>query len=163
MEILDEKRLHEKMWKAYDNQPIGWKYFFGKDKNGNYTSPYGKDHICVGIRAGIDDEELSNMTNTFFDMEFGVRPVNLSKEEVSELMKGNRTVLMKEVEEIEKSMQQFPVPRDEVETSVVTVTGLYQPLNIQNLEDISPSQKELSNKMEEELKRLERIHLNYIS
>jgi hypothetical protein len=180
MEILDEERLHEKMWKAYDDHPLGWKYFFGKDRNGNYnvvianrilgeqywmkfTSPYGKDQICVGVRAGIGDEEMSKMKRTFFDMDFGVRPVNLTENEATELLKGNRKVILKEVEEIEKSMNNSPVSRDEVETSVVTVEGLYQILDVKSLEDISPRQKELNEKLEDELRRLKRKHLNYIS
>jgi hypothetical protein len=176
MEILDRKKLNEKMWKAYDNQPLGWKYFFGKDNNGNYniiitnkilgeqywmkfTSPYGKDQIFVGVRAAIEDEEISKLKSSFFDTDFGIRPVNLTEKEVIGFLKGERGAVIKE---LEKAINKTPVPREEVENSIVTLTGVYQHLVVKSLDDISPSQRKLNKKLETELKRLKELSFNYV-
>lgn len=179
MEILTRERLNQKMWKAYDNEPRGWKYFFGKDKKGNYnviianrilgeqywmkfTSPYGKDHIFVGIRAGIEDEDISRLKSSFFDVDFGVRPLNLTQKDLINLLKGKEGAIEKQINEEKRAMKKPPIPREEAEKCTASLTSMYQCVSPKKLEDISAGQNELNKKMEKELKRLERMSFNYV-
>ncbi|MFH1473411.1 MAG: hypothetical protein ABIE55_00820 [Candidatus Aenigmatarchaeota archaeon] len=179
MEIMAGKKFNEKLIKRYDNHPLGWGYFYGKDKNGCYniimankileeqfwlkfTSPHGYDHICVGVRAGFNDKELSLLNDSFFDEEFGIRPLNLTEKEIKDLLNKRGYAISRLKEEEERAKKAHPVSYDEADTEMMMV-GPFTGFDIIDLEDISPSQMELNIKLEDELKRLGKKYLNYIS
>jgi len=177
MNILKAEELNKKLMERYDEHPLGWRYFYGRDAKGNYniimanvilgeqywlkfSSPYGCNHISVGVKADLN-EEFPFLKDPSFDKDFGLRPLNITNKEMSDVLRGKKSMLSVISKRGNEAKNDQPVSRDEVNRPFVIV-GPY-PASETNLESISPSQIELNRKMEEEMARLGNKYLRYIS
>jgi len=169
-EILGEIR------RKYDKRPEGWQVLVGRSPSGFYdmlfSSPddvwqlkldtiYRPNPIGFGVRLEEDPSKVPIIEAP----PHGYRPVHIDgmMAKIKHLMESNLQPeqIMNKIEEniagtldIERIMESPPLPTDRVRTPI-TAIGPY--IQRPTIEPISSRQKELSTKLDDELKRLMRI------
>jgi hypothetical protein len=171
MKILKEKELEAKLNERYNDHPEGWKCFRARDKKGHYAVGWVNRRIgeqywlkfasqysptCVGFISTFN-EDFPFLKDSAFDKDYGIRIVDVTCDEEKKMAeKGSMisSVLKKIIIVMDKKP---PEPDDEEKHRTC---GAIPNLLVTCLEDISPSQKELEIKMQEEIERLDRQRIS---
>jgi len=174
-EIVSYEETLREIRKKYDKKPEGWQVLVGRSPNGFYdvlfSSPdavwqlkldtiYKQKPIGFGVRL----EEDSSKVPVIEAPPHGYRPVPIdgvmanikrmlerkpqTEEIVNEIMKN-----IVETVDIKRIMESPPLPTNRIRTPIAAI-GPY--IHQSMIEPISPRQKELSMKLDEELKKLMR-------
>jgi hypothetical protein len=174
MKILKREELEEKLSERYNDHPIGWKCFQARDKKGYYAVGWVNRRVgeqywlkfaslysptCVGFISTFN-EDFPFLKDPAFDRDYGIRTVDITRDEERKMAERGR-MISSVLEKIITSINKTPEPDDEKK---FRIGGPILHLPVTCLEDISPAQRALEEKMEEEIGRLDKPRISgYIS
>jgi|CryGeyStandDraft_7_1057128.scaffolds.fasta_scaffold50836_4 hypothetical protein len=176
MEIMGYEETVREIFRRYNKKPDGWQVLMGRSLGGFYdmlfSSPDGVWQLKLDtiyrpnpIGFGVRLEEDSSKVPIMEAPPYGHRPVHIDGMMVKikhlmesklqpEQMMSNIIENIVGTLDIERIMESPPLPTDRIRTPI-TAIGPY--IQQPTIEPISSRQKELSTKLDDELKRLMRI------
>ena len=173
MKVLKKEELEEKLSERYNDHPEGWKCFHTLDKKGYYAVgwvnrkigeqywfKFASQYSPSGVGfVSTFNEDFPFLKDPAFNRDYGIRIVNLTQDEEKKMFEKGR-MISSVLEKLAIAMNKLPEPDNEKKHRV---RGPCLNIVITCLEDISPSQKELEIKMREEIERLNKQNLSYVS
>lgn len=175
MKILKQEELEAKLSERYNDHPEGWKCFNARDKKGFYSVGWVNRRIgeqywlkfasqysptCIGFISTFN-EDLPFLKDPVFDKDYGIRIVDVTRDEERKMAEKG-SMISSVFKKIIIAMEKKPPEPDDEEKH--RVRGPRSNILVTCLEDISPAQKELERKMQEEIERLDRQRISgYIS
>jgi hypothetical protein len=174
MKIVNPEEVERKAKEKYNEQPLGWKILYTVDKRGYPSVGLVNRHIGeqywiklsspfsprgVGTIATLN-EEFPVLNDPSYDKDFGIRFLELTDKEKEKAFKGGK-IISSVSEKIRRAFEKDkPEPED---TRKIRIVGPYPDFAVNDLGDISPAQRELEAKMQDEIERLTKRQTCYIS
>jgi len=175
MKILKQEELEAKLSERYNDHPIGWKCFHARDKKGYYAVGWVNRRIgeqywlkfasrysptCVGFISTFN-EDFPFLKDPAFDKDYGIRIVDVTRNEERKMVEKG-SMISSVFKKIIIAMNKKPPEPDDEEKHRVRGPVPHPPVTC--FEDISPAQRELEIKMQEEIERLNRQRISgYVS
>ena len=170
MKVLKSEQLEKKVFERMNEYPPGWRVFYTVNKKEQFSigiinrelneqywlkfpSPYSLR--VIGFESTLD-EGFEFLEDSYFDKDFGFRPIKISEREMEKMRKRGK-IISSVRRKIEEATRRAPEPYDDS-----SIVGPYPTFPIENLGDISPAQRELETKMDEKIEKLDKRNLNYI-
>jgi len=174
MKILKPEEVERRAKERYNSYPLGWRFLYTVDKKGYHSiglvnqkigeqywvkfsshfSPQG-----VGAIATLD-ENFPVLNDPFYDKDFGIRFLDLTDKEKEKLFNEGK-IISSVSRKIRKTLKKNKPKPDDIRR--IRITGPYPNFTINDLGDISPAQRQLEIKMQEEIERLTKRQTYYIS
>jgi hypothetical protein len=166
MKVLKRDELEKKLSERYNDHPEGWKCFHTRDKKGYYTvgwvnrkvgEQYWLKYVsrysptCIGFISTFN-EDFPFLKDPAFDKDYGIRIVDVTRDEEKKMAEKG-SMISSVLKKIIIAMNKPPEPDDEEKH---VARGPISNLVTTCLEGISPAQRELEIKMQEEIERLDR-------
>lgn len=174
MKTLKPEDVERKVKERYNDYPLGWKVLYTIDKRGyssiglinrkigeQYWVKFSSHFSPQGIGAiATLNEDFPVLNDPFYDKDFGIRFLDLTDKEREKIFKEGKIISSVSTKIIKTLEKKKPEPDD---FRKVRLVGPYPGFAINDLGDISPAQKQLEIKMQEEIERLTRRQTCYIS
>ena len=172
MKWLEREKLEEKVFDRMNDHPSGWRLVYtvntkeqysigiiNKSLNEQYWLKFPSPHSlrAIGFESTLN-EGFEALGGPYFDINHGFRPIKISNSELEKMKKTGR-LITSVMEKMQRAKGREPEPYDERKFGI---RGPYPNFIIYDIGSISPAQRELEEKMQEEIDRLERRNTSYI-
>jgi len=174
MKILRPEEVERKVKERYSDHPLGWKVLYTVDKKGypsvglinrnigeQYWIKFSSRFSPQGVGAiATLNEEFPVLNDPFYDKDFGIRFLDLTDKEKEKVFKEGRITSSVSIK-IRRAFEKKKPESDDIRK--VRIVGPYPGFAINDLGDVSPAQRELEVKMQDEIERLTKKQTCYIS